>query len=159
MGKRTINIMTIIQILLAMWATGSQAAAYSYTEDFSTTDARWGFLTTADWNTTDGELKLFPFAPSLVGSYNTSGVGVFVVGDLAYICEGSAGFHTIDISDPANPVLKSTYTTTASANDAYIDGNIAYVAGGSAGLHAIDITSPTTPLWLGTRNTPGFSYD
>ena len=56
--------------VLAITAGMSHGQVNSLTEEFTTTVYKDGVNTTADWNTGDGELKLFPFTPTLVGNYS-----------------------------------------------------------------------------------------
>ena len=139
MEKRIINILTSSLILLTISANGSQGAANSFTEDFTTTASKDPVNTTADWNTTDGELKLFPFELTLSGTYDTPGGGndVFIAGNYAYVADGGEGLQVIDISDPTAPLLVGTFDTAGGAADVVVSGNVAYVAGGSGGLYAI----------------------
>ncbi|MCP3985539.1 MAG: hypothetical protein GY723_14205, partial [bacterium] len=71
-------------------APASQA---QYAEDFTTTTYEDTLSTSADWNTTDGELKLFPFVPTLAGSYDTPGQAwkVAVAGDHVYVADDANG--------------------------------------------------------------------
>ena len=84
-----------------------------YVEDFATTQYKDTLNTTAWWDTVAGELGLFPFVPSLAGTYDTPGDGlsVFVSGDHAFVADGLSGLQVIDISNPAAPTLAGTYDT------------------------------------------------
>ncbi len=138
----------------------SPAFAGSYTEDFATTAYKDTVNTTADWNTVAGELRLFPFVPTLVGAYNTPGnaTGVAVAGDLAFVADGSSGLQIIDISDPTNPTLAGTYNTLGHAYGIAVAGDLAFVADEDGGLRIIDISDPASPTLAGTYNTPGYAY-
>ncbi len=94
----------------------------------------------------------------LAGSYDTPGIAnsVYVSGNYAYVADGSSGLQIIDISDPANPTVKSTYDTPGHAWDVFVSGNYAYVADRDTGLLIIDISTPTSPTLKGTYDTPGY---
>ncbi len=100
----------LIALLLTLVPPSAQAQQ-SYTEDFTTTTYKDAVNNTADWNTADGELKLFPFEPTLVGTYDTpyEAHAVVVAGDLAFVADRSSGLHVIDISDLTNPTLAGSY--------------------------------------------------
>ncbi|MDH6098425.1 hypothetical protein NWP21_06125 [Anabaenopsis sp. FSS-46] len=113
-----------------------------------------------------------PARPIRTGGYDTTGsaMGVQVVGNYAYVTDisvasypgyGYSGSQTysrlqiIDISDPANPTLTGSYTTSGSARDVQVVGNYAYVADSSAGLQVIDISDPANPTRTGGYDTTG----
>ena len=125
----------------------------SFTEDFSTTAFKDAVNTTADWNTADGELKLFPFVPTLVGSQDTPDLarGVAVSGDLAFVADGSSGLQIMDITDPAAPTLVSSYDTPGTAWGLEVVGDLAFVADFDAGLQILDITDPSVPTLVGRK--------
>jgi len=52
-----------------------------------------------------GRLVALDLDPVRVGGYDTSGsaYGVAVLGNYAYVADGSAGLQVIDVSNPANP--------------------------------------------------------
>jgi len=74
----------------------------------------------------------------------------------AYIADGDAGLHIIDITNPDNPIVGSV-DTDGSAEGVILsqDETKAYVADGAAGLKIIDITDPANPSILGSVDTPG----
>src|SRR4029079_11745086 len=77
-----------------------------YQEDFSTTTYKDPVATTADWNTATGKLQLFPFQPTLLGSYDSPGTayGVEISGTRAYVADGASGLRIVNIANQANPV-------------------------------------------------------
>ncbi|MFM6873212.1 MAG: cadherin domain-containing protein, partial [Dolichospermum sp.] len=98
-------------------------------------------------------------APTLVGTYDTSGIamGVQVVGNYAYVADGDSGLQIIDISNPAAPTLKGNYDTSGIALGVQVVGNYAYVAD-NYGLQIIDISNPTTPTLKGNYDTSGNAW-
>ena len=140
---------------LALTFFPSVAFAGQFTEDFTSTAFEDTFNTTADWDTLSGELKLFPFVPSLAGSYDTpaQALDVAVAGNLAFVADFSSGLQIVDISDPTAPTFVGSYDTPGSAYGVAVDGDLAFVADQSSGLQIIDISDPTTPILTGTFPT------
>ncbi len=101
-----------------------------------------------------------PTAPTLVGTYDTSGLayGLSVVGRYAYVADNASGLQIIDISDPAAPILVSTFDTSGGAHAVSIVGRYAYVADASTGLQIIDISNPASPTLVSTFDT-GLALD
>ncbi|MBD2695037.1 DUF4347 domain-containing protein [Anabaena catenula] len=93
------------------------------------------------------------FTPTLVGSYDTSGLArnVQVVGNYAYVADSTSGLQIIDISNPATPILTGNYDTSGYAGDVQVVGKYAYVSDGSQ-LQIIDISNPTTPILKSSYN-------
>ncbi len=85
-------IATIISIFILSAHPGF-AAGNKYIEDFSTSLYKDAASTTAWWDNIGGELKLFPFTATIVGTFDTPGnaMGAAVDGDFAYMADGSAG--------------------------------------------------------------------
>lgn len=75
---------------------------------------------------------------------------VSIIGHTAYVAGGEAGLHTIDITDPAHPVLKQTLNTTKYAEAVKVaatpsaDGvvPIAFVVEGTEGITTYNIADP-----------------
>ncbi len=97
-------------------------------------------------------------SPTLAGFYDTPGTALdlAVVGNRAYVADGDAGLHILDISNPAAPALLGTYP--GQARKVAVAGNYAYVVqrgtwsgeqwvGG--GLRILDVSDPTTPQEVG----------
>ncbi|TET35060.1 MAG: hypothetical protein E3J72_13175 [Planctomycetota bacterium] len=93
----------------------------------------------------------FYLQPKYIGWYNTPGTacGVFVVGNLAYVADGSAGFSIVDISDPTSPSEVRTIPMVIPALDICVAGNYAYIATGES-IAIYDVSVPgntsTTPV-------------
>jgi len=134
----------------ALLGTALDVDAGTYVEDFTTTTYRDASQTSAWWDTALGELKLYPFAPGLVGAYNTPGqsLGIYVTGDFAYVTDGTSGLQVISVANPAAPVLLGSYNTGGTARDVDVAGDIAYVADGANGLQIINVTNSATPSLL-----------
>ncbi len=99
-----------------------------------------------------------PAAPVHVSSVSgTDPRNAYISGSYAYLADGSAGMHIIDITTKAAPSVLGTYNTTGTAYDvaAYGDGN-AYVADGTS-LQVVRITDPAAPSLAKSYPTP-YSY-
>jgi formylglycine-generating enzyme required for sulfatase activity len=87
--------------------------------------------------------------------------GLAVLGRTVYVAGGEAGLHTIDWSDPADPVLLATINTTKFAEDVQVvrtfDGgvmrDIAHVVEGTEGVTSFDVTDPANPIDYNTGTT------
>lgn len=167
-------------VLLAVTVSPS-IAQHTFTESFTTTTYKDTLNTTAHWDTTSGDLKLFPFVPTLAGTYDTPWYvrDVCVEGDLAFVADYYGGLKIIDISIPGMPTLvgtcntpgyalgvavagdlafvadnTSTYNTPGDLLDVAVAGDLAFAADDTSGLQIIDISDPTTPALVGTYDTP-----
>ncbi|GJM44678.1 MAG: hypothetical protein DHS20C21_15200 [Gemmatimonadota bacterium] len=80
---------------------------------------------------------------------------MFVIGDYAYIgTEGGGGIQIVDISDPTDPTLVNTYTTTVgSSHNVFGDPsrNLVFVVGaaGTGGLQILDASDPVNLVEIG----------
>ncbi len=115
--KHYINTLLVLAAAVLIGLPLTAQAQQSHTEDFTTTTYEDAVNTTADWNTANGELKLYPFVPSLVGSHDTpAGAGdIAVSGDLAFVADGTSGLQVIDITDPTNPDPLGSFNTAGTA--------------------------------------------
>ncbi len=64
----------VVCAALVPFASGANAAKNRYVENFATAQYKDALNTTAWWDTVTGELKLFPFVPTLVGTCDTPGL-------------------------------------------------------------------------------------
>jgi hypothetical protein len=94
-----------------------------------------------------------PTQPTCVGRYATSGMGVAVQGNYAYIAAGTAGLRVVSVADPTNPVEVGCLVD--SANPAVVrlavSGDYVYVVPGiqTKGLMVISVADPTNPVQVG----------
>jgi hypothetical protein len=110
----------------------------------------------------NGELYMFEIShsegPLHIGWYRARGhaQSVALSGDYAYLADGPAGLHIMDIRDPRNLVRvggpNGGYPVSGIgprydfwAHAVAISGNYAFVAAGRAGLKVIDISVPANP--------------
>ena len=99
-------------------------------------------------------------SPQRVAAYDTPGnsVALQLVGDVAYIADGMAGLHMVDISEPLQPVEIGTWTLPGALMGLTIVEDKAYLAAGDS-LHIVDVTDPTAPVPLGSVSGLGATYD
>ncbi|WP_017325237.1 Ig-like domain-containing protein [Synechococcus sp. PCC 7336] len=86
-------------------------------------------------------------------------VGVFVANGITYLA--GSGLHTVDVSNPQNPVLISAADSPFVAQNVALNGSgIALTASASQGVGIFDITDPTnTNNTLFSVDTPGSVND
>ncbi|NQU04865.1 MAG: choice-of-anchor D domain-containing protein, partial [Calditrichaeota bacterium] len=80
-----------------------------------------------------------------VGQCDTPGSAedVFIQGNYAYVGVGVRGISVIDISDPENPDLISTWDNPRDAIHAvHVLGDRAYATSGGEGIYSVDISNP-----------------
>ena len=141
--------------ILAVHADRANALLNQFTETFTTTTYR--LSATADWNTSLGQLQLFPFTHQSVGGYSGWDFNdVAVAGDLAFATDEDYGFHVFSITYPPAGQLINDYGYGASYGVA-VAGNFLFVAMGATGLRIFDITNPFAVTAAGSYNTPGFA--
>jgi hypothetical protein len=77
----------------------------------------------------------------LAGSYDTPGdvSGVIVSGNHAYVADNSSRIPVLDISDPANIALVTTYETSGASKDLALADGFLYSASGPAGLCIMEL--------------------
>jgi len=148
--------------LTAALAAPHPAAALErrFVEEFSSRALCDTSLTTAEWDTVAGELRLPAFAITELGSWNTTGTayGVDASGDHVYVADWAGGLAVIDVSDPAAPALTGTCALAGSAFGVAAAGDLAYVAVQAAGLQIVDISDPASPTVAGGYDTAGSAY-
>jgi hypothetical protein len=147
----------VTSVVLSISPTNAGIAGY--VENFATTQHKDAINTTAWWDTVAGELKLYPFELTLVGSYDTpsSATGVAITGDHICVADYGSGLQVIDISDPTTPTSAGSYDTPGQARAVAIAGDHAYVADYDFGLHVIDISDPTNPTSAGSYDKPNYA--
>jgi hypothetical protein len=79
--------------------------------------------------------------PVHVGSFACTPKDVVIVGNYAYVADGSS-LNIVDVSNPATPWLASSIACSASA--VAVSGSYAYVAG--TGIEVINVSDPTHPV-------------
>jgi len=92
-----------------------------------------------------------PESPALLGTLNLSGLSsVAGAGDTLLVLGIGAGLHSVDVSDPANPVLLNTLPLTGTHGKISVSGGLAAVASDEAGFHLLDVSDPALPVLLNT---------
>jgi hypothetical protein len=101
-----------------------------------------------------GSLELNPSSGAAAVTVAVSGNFAFVTGGGPYLGNFSA-LQSIDITDPANPVLGGNCPKRAGA-DVVLNGGYAYVAAYDEGLYIFDTSNPSAPMPLvGSVGTGG----
>jgi hypothetical protein len=85
-----------------------------------------------------------------------SGLRLTIRKSLAAVAMGEKGVAFFDISDPAQPKLKTVWTAAHFAYDVSIDGARLYVAAGPEGVYLVDL-SGETPRTIGLARSLGFA--
>jgi hypothetical protein len=117
------------------------------------------YIYTAD--TGNDLLKIFKQSTEtsldLVGSFAlTNPIKVVVAGDYAYVIHNTTDIKVLDISDPANIVAKSTFTTgNGSPIDLTVRGAYLYVLDTTGFIEVYNIQIPTAVLFLRDVSTFG----
>lgn len=77
------------------------------------------------------------------------------VGTIAYVADGSAGLHVVNIENMAAPQEIGSVALPGIAKGLTVQENLAYVAAGAGGLQIIDVSDPALPLLVGSLATSG----
>jgi hypothetical protein len=85
-----------------------------------------------------------PSNPVLVGSCNTADFAydVAVRSNLVFVAVGNAGLLILNVSNPAVPTVKGSYSTNLSPSHVCVSGNFAYLTAPFPGI------GPGTNLWV-----------
>jgi hypothetical protein len=80
-----------------------------------------------------------------------AGAGIAIFGRLAVVPEDAKKAYVVDIGDPTNPTVLSTFETDGrgAAMIPYPDGRLITVLAGTKTITVADITDPTNPVVLG----------
>jgi hypothetical protein len=65
---------------------------------------------------------------------------------------------TVDVSDPASPVVVSSISTPDKALDVAVSNGLAFVAADTMGLRIIDVSDPAAPIEIGFARTAREAY-
>ena len=148
-----------------LYADGNTRLAFAPAADYSGTISDLISFKAWDRNGAANGAGSIATAPSLTGTYDTSGsaqnVALSADGNTAFVADGSSGLEIINVSNPANPTLRGNFNTPGQAYDVALsaDGNTAFVADISKGLQIINVTNLASPTFIGTYDTIGFAYE
>ncbi|WP_372807996.1 S8 family serine peptidase [Pontiella sp.] len=84
---------------------------------------------------------------------------IVVKGGYAYVADGAYGFKVLSLTDPANPVLVGSYSTSGDAHGVDVEGDYAYVADYENGLYIFDISDPSDPVLKASLATTALNVD
>lgn len=99
-----------------------------------------------------GEYIDYEEHPHWMGGCETPGVayGIAVSGTYAYVTDGLAGFHVVDVTNDERPEIVGSVDTPGTAREVALCGTVAYVADGESGLQVIDVADPLAPEIVGS---------
>ncbi|MCY2953622.1 MAG: endo-1,4-beta-xylanase [Planctomycetota bacterium] len=104
-----------------------------------------------------GSLSILATWAGAPGSSGRDTLGVFVSDGLAYVAEDNGGLAILDVSDPSQPVHRSSILQNREVTDVFVSNGMAYVASGSYGFAIVDVHDPVnpdvrgTPDWFGSE--------
>ncbi|GAI90007.1 unnamed protein product, partial [marine sediment metagenome] len=102
-----------------------------------------------------------PANPQIVGSIEGSGIyganGIAIKDGYAYIADGAYGLKVVDITDPFNRVIVSSYDARYPTG-IKIQGNYAYTSCETEGLKIFDISDPLNPELTGSVDFWGSAH-
>ena len=95
----------------------------------------------------------------LVGNIHLSGEAqkVELSDNIAYVASRQCGLHIVDVSNPASPVLLSTFDTTGYATALTVSGNKLALSSGGGGIYLFDISVPSKPQLLQHLTSCGYT--
>jgi len=98
-------------------------------------------------------------APIEIGFFDTPGeaYAVNVLGDLAYVADGSSGLRIIDVSNPQFPVELGSGDVAYYAVAVEVANGFAYVADRLGPVHVFDVSNPNSPVLVGLVGGPSSS--
>lgn len=76
-----------------------------------------------------------------------------LMGDLAYVADGSGGLRVMDLSDPLRPLEVASLDTTGETRMVVVAESYAYLADGPGGLVIVDVSTPTVPRRISSVDT------
>jgi len=138
----------ILGLILA--AAPAAAETVTHIEDFTSSLYADAALTTADWDTTAGELRLHPQGLMTIGSLSVAGEAYATAwqdGHILLAAGSGNALLVIDAADPTNPQLINTHNMPAFARHVTVSGDWAYVSLGSGlGIQTVNVANVTTPV-------------
>ena len=139
-------LFSILAVIFLSFPAASQTL--TYTETFSSEVYKDTGVTTAWWDISAGELKLYPYEITSLATYNTPtrmSFGGVVSGNYYYVADNSAGgsmVYAFDITNPSSLPIAGSLFVVGEARDLDVSGNYLYLANYAEGLTVIDITDP-----------------
>lgn len=137
-----------LALIVLLLIAGPSAATNKFEETFDTTAFR-DPVTTADWNTAGGSLRLFPFEVQLLDGFGPVGSfeDVQVVGDVAYVAALAGGVIILDVSDP-EAITEITTFVPGSPIGLFVADDLLATAQRSQGVELWDVSDPANPVFL-----------
>lgn len=94
-----------------------------------------------------------PSVPYLLGSsqpFTDFIQDIAISGNYAYVAAGSAGLGMVNIANPLEPEVVSTWHSRGYAEGVAVSGSTLYLADGANGLRILDISNPAVPVEIGS---------
>ncbi len=88
-----------------------------------------------------------------------SALKVSIVGNLAFVASRQGGLNVVNVENPLNPVLLSSYPTSNFTTTVDVSGNKAAITAGSGGVYLFDISNPSQPVLLQRLTSCGYAND
>ena len=94
-----------------------------------------------------------------VGNIHLSGEAqkVELSDNIAYVASRQCGLQVVDVSNPASPVLLSTFDTTGYATALAVSGNKLALSSGGGGIYLFDVSIPSKPQLLQHLTSCGYT--
>ncbi|MBK9303993.1 MAG: hypothetical protein IPM94_08925 [bacterium] len=162
--RRLATVSSVLAVAFCLFHAASPACAGStpwrWTEDFSGLLGRDAALTTADWDTSAGELHLPRLEMEIVGAFDTPGsaAAVAAAGGLAFVADGASGLQILSLADPQSPANVGAIDTPGLCLDVSLHQPFALLADGSGGYQCVDVSDPAAPVGAGSFATAAFAY-
>lgn len=98
-----------------------------------------------------------PFEPRVVGgiALASPSIGLHVTDNLAYVAVEYNGVQVFNVSNPANPILRTTFDHSVEARDITVVQDRAYISDAQEGLQISDVSNLDAPVLLGSYRTGG----
>ena len=137
------------------------AASGTYSEDFTSTT----YMDNTETNVTGwgtGSIQNTRKKPEVVGSLSSALIGntldVFVDGNIAYVTNQEEGLKIVNITNPTNPYILSTYTTADIAQSVVVSGDYAFIADYQGddywiNFQIVNVTNLAYPTLVGNCST------
>jgi len=130
---------------------------YSFTDTFRDDSKKNAIITTADWDTVNGEVKLARGSIQIEKSISTGGIsnGFDIFNQQIFLADGLNGLKIYDISSPGNPELRGNYPAASGEifSSVIVRNNTAF-AGTNMGVLILDVSNPSSPGFI-SRWNPG----
>jgi hypothetical protein len=143
-----------------IFSVSAPAEVVTHIEEFDSWRWRDPDLTTADWDTVQGSLHLFPVGLDSLTWIPVPGVAyASAIADTVLLAaDGGGQLLSFGVGDPTAANALDTFATADDPRDVTTDGNWAYLAIGNLGLQTVNCTDPADLVAGGQLDLAGFAY-